>query len=545
MSTERHLSLCLICLSPPGAAVSIEEKVAGSGRPLRDVISELVSARDRHMLQTVCRQCHQLLADFDAATERARALRSTIQSVFDGADRHLVAMLLEPRQSRAVLAAAARHRQTGAEGAETPAAVHIEILQAGEEGKEAAPDLVPVPSPPRTAEDVTFDLLESVTAVQQLSLPAADPGPQAGAPPSTGVEMTATPLTDPVTSVPTTTTTTNITITSSSETVRDDLTDPTGTNSAIPADSTADTAAPAASRYRCSLCGEGFRDKSLLLAHRRRSHARRTRGSGGGSAALECSVCRRQLPSRAALQRHERSHAADGRFDCTTCGRTFQRAATLQAHQRLHDERGLCCPYCPQKYTSRQDLEQHVARHTGARNCACPECGKTYRFRSNLAHHIQTVHRKAELACAVCGKTFNMMKKLRRHRNIVHGRLRYKCTECDSRFCYEGQLRRHMKKAKHASGGKDQSLEAYIETVETDVDGTQMLTLVIDDGTAIGDDDTRETLVLSVGENFDSSLVEASVDGAGGGGRGSDTILEIIGDGDLTADSADQIILQG
>ena len=139
MSAGRQLSLCLVCLSPPGAAVSVQQPVAGSGRPLRDVIAELVSAPDRHMLQTVCRQCHQLLADFDAATERARALRSTSQSVFDRADRHLVAMLLEPRQSRAVLAAAARHRQTA--GQDAPA-VHIEILQTEDEVKRTPGRLV-------------------------------------------------------------------------------------------------------------------------------------------------------------------------------------------------------------------------------------------------------------------------------------------------------------------------------------------------------------------------------------------------------------------
>ena len=80
---------------------------------------------------------HRLLADFEEATERARSLRSTIQSVFDGADQRLVAMLLEPRQSRAVLAAAARHRQTGAE----EQAVHIEILQQGEEKEPAASEV--------------------------------------------------------------------------------------------------------------------------------------------------------------------------------------------------------------------------------------------------------------------------------------------------------------------------------------------------------------------------------------------------------------------
>ncbi|XP_037079431.1 myeloid zinc finger 1-like [Pollicipes pollicipes] len=119
-----------------------------------------------------------------------------------------------------------------------------------------------------------------------------------------------------------------------------------------------------------------------------------------------------RLGSRAALRRHEATHGSGGGLACATCGKSFRRAATLRAHQMLHDERGLRCPYCPQKYTSRQDLEQHVARHTGARNCACPECGKTYRFRSNLTHHVQTVHRKVRLECTLCGKTFNMQKKL-------------------------------------------------------------------------------------------------------------------------------------
>ena len=384
--------------------------------------------------------------------------------------------------------------------------------------------------------------LEVGAGISQLVAPETE----TGIPSVDDITTALTPIATPVSTVPAidaSTITTNITISTDINISRDITTDNIISDNTTPSTST--SAAGTACRYRCSLCGDGFRDKSLLLAHRRRRHGGRSRGSGSGT--LECSVCRQRLPSRAALQRHERSHAADGRLDCTTCGRTFRRAATLQAHQRLHDERGLCCPYCPQKYTSRQDLEQHVARHTGARNCACPECGKTYRFRSNLQHHIQTVHRKEQLACAVCGKTFNMMKKLRRHRNIVHGQLRYKCTECDSRFCYEGQLRRHMKKAKHASGGKDPSVEAYIETVETDADGTQMLTLVIDDGTstALGEDETRETLVLSVGENFNSNLVDAAVEGGAVGGRGDDTILEIIGDGDLTGDSADQIILQG
>lgn len=68
-----QVDLCLVCLSPPSDRVNTHTPLPGSGRALYDVITELLTSRetrDRHMLSSVCGQCHRLLTDFDQVSDR-------------------------------------------------------------------------------------------------------------------------------------------------------------------------------------------------------------------------------------------------------------------------------------------------------------------------------------------------------------------------------------------------------------------------------------------------------------------------------------------
>uniref|UniRef100_A0A8C5SS60 C2H2-type domain-containing protein n=1 Tax=Laticauda laticaudata TaxID=8630 RepID=A0A8C5SS60_LATLA len=94
--------------------------------------------------------------------------------------------------------------------------------------------------------------------------------------------------------------------------------------------------------YKCSFCGESFKQRSYLVKHER-THT--------GEKPYQCSVCGKSFSQSSHIITHERTHTGEKPYQCSDCGKSFNRKANLLAHERTH---------------------------TGEKPYACSECGKCF-----------------------------------------------------------------------------------------------------------------------------------------------------------------------
>ncbi len=242
-------------------------------------------------------------------------------------------------------------------------------------------------------------------------------------------------------------------------------------------------------RFRCELCGCGFRTKKNLKAHGR-THNR-------GPKSVSCSLCKRKFHSRKDLSSHERVHQKP-KFICADCGRAFQWKQGLAGHCMRHlglkpfkckeCQKGFSdgsnrnrhqlthrvakpftCADCGKSYMAKGGLMKHVLEHLGigygcslkqkdGRRFCCDDCGKSYTHKRNLMEHVRK-HLGVKYHCGLCGKQFSSPDSLRKHKQLLHGpngSLR-RLSDGSSPLCPHCPLRR----SKFADS---ESLKAHIAT---------------------------------------------------------------------------------
>ena len=128
------------------------------------------------------------------------------------------------------------------------------------------------------------------------------------------------------------------------------------------------------------------------------------------------------------------------------------------------------CPHCQQLFGSRDRLQQHINRHTGAKTYSCPHCGARYSNRSSLTAHLQYAHDGPHrYTCIECDGAddllFHTREEARQHylqhhhrgtadsrtrhqqpveRTDSRGGQRHICPTCYHFFPTAAEVRRHM-----------------------------------------------------------------------------------------------------
>ncbi|XP_058588677.1 zinc finger and SCAN domain-containing protein 31 isoform X2 [Neofelis nebulosa] len=189
--------------------------------------------------------------------------------------------------------------------------------------------------------------------------------------------------------------------------------------------------------HRCSECGKGFAQSSVLTQHQR-THT--------GEKPYECEECGRAFSQRSGLVEHQRSHTGEKPYVCDECGRAFSASNGLIRHRRIHTgEKPYGCEECGRAFRLSSYLVQHQRIHTGEKRYRCGECGKAFSQNAGLFQHLRVHTGEKPFQCGQCGKRFSRRTLLGKHQRSHTGERPYTCDECGKAFGHHCNLIRHFR----------------------------------------------------------------------------------------------------
>lgn len=108
----------------------------------------------------------------------------------------------------------------------------------------------------------------------------------------------------------------------------------------------------------------------------------------------ECVFCEKTFNEKSKLAVHLGTHSTPllpKSFKCDVCGRTFRTLWTFSRHQCVHEEIAFICDLCPQKFSTKQNVLDHLAV---AHKVRCPLCTRTFGEEKYLEEHLAECHFK-------------------------------------------------------------------------------------------------------------------------------------------------------
>ncbi|XP_048081480.1 zinc finger and SCAN domain-containing protein 31 isoform X4 [Ursus arctos] len=190
-------------------------------------------------------------------------------------------------------------------------------------------------------------------------------------------------------------------------------------------------------RHRCTECGKGFTQSSVLIQHRR-THT--------GEKPYECEECGKTFSQRSGLTEHQRSHTGEKPYQCKECGKAFSASNGLIRHRRIHTgEKPYECEQCGKAFRLSSYLVQHQRIHTGEKRYRCRECGKAFSQNAGLFQHLRTHTGEKPYQCGQCGRRFGRRTLLRKHQRSHTGERPFACERCGRAFGHHCNLVRHLR----------------------------------------------------------------------------------------------------
>ncbi|KAM6936342.1 zinc finger protein 1035 [Lycodopsis pacificus] len=191
-----------------------------------------------------------------------------------------------------------------------------------------------------------------------------------------------------------------------------------------------------------------------------------------GSLALSCKFCGRCFESPQSLKKHVRSHGGQRPYSCLECGKGFKKRAYLIGHKIIHQRR-IQCTVCRKILPTIGELIQHRSSHHKRGMLRCPDCDQQFQYPAHLLRHLEA-HKNRErrasrfgqrpslkpqksleslkeqsgpkqLQCSLCKEVFNDAQVLRKH-CLAHisGCSSHQCPFCKADFVNRRYLLRHM-----------------------------------------------------------------------------------------------------
>ncbi|XP_070151270.1 uncharacterized protein [Polyergus mexicanus] len=172
---------------------------------------------------------------------------------------------------------------------------------------------------------------------------------------------------------------------------------------------------------------------------------------------LECDYCPETFSNRDILEEHLKVHDYRILHYCDDCEEEFPTNKAKRNHNVIC-VRKLICKYCDLLLDSRGKKRQHEQKHIDALyGQLCEVCGERFKHQGTLDQHLKTQHTILEkiYQCPKCPKKFAFKQKLSFHLKSVHTTLRaYLCEDCGADFKNPASLRHHRIRKHQPIGNK-------------------------------------------------------------------------------------------
>ena len=124
----------------------------------------------------------------------------------------------------------------------------------------------------------------------------------------------------------------------------------------------------------------------------------------------------------------------------TSTSPTSSRAKVFKKSIETHPHQ---CPLCPQVFTRRDNLKQHVLSIHNGKRYPCELCQKSFTQTGSLNLHVKTAHGGMRVKCDLCDKTYARLHGLRQHYMQAHDGKEVSCTDCGMIFSCAYFLNKH------------------------------------------------------------------------------------------------------
>lgn len=160
-----------------------------------------------------------------------------------------------------------------------------------------------------------------------------------------------------------------------------------------------------------------------------------------GEKPYECKLCLKKFTTTNNLKDHLRVHTREKPFICDVCQKAFGRRSALSEHYIIHT--GECPNECVFKYPFR--LKMHYKTHTLDKQFECDIRKRTFLFKNRCKEHTYTHAKEKPYLCTNvgCGKGYSRSAVLARHLIIHTGQQPYVCEICKKGFNHMTSLTRH------------------------------------------------------------------------------------------------------
>lgn len=189
--------------------------------------------------------------------------------------------------------------------------------------------------------------------------------------------------------------------------------------------------------FHCLECGKNFGRRGHLIAHKN-VHKRR----------IQCSVCKKILPTIGDLLKHRQSHIKKGMLQCPDCPMQFKFPVFLLRHVASHAKKKTMLKTSPPDETpSIKSADEKVKEFQEPFNCGI--CKKAFVDSKTMSEHcLNHLPKPSVSKCPVCKHNFTSRTALIRHMRLHTGEKPFPCKTCGMHFHRKEPLRFHQLKCK-------------------------------------------------------------------------------------------------
>lgn len=202
---------------------------------------------------------------------------------------------------------------------------------------------------------------------------------------------------------------------------------------------------------KCNICGDSFASNDILKEHKA-NHVTEGILTEEDLREIEPSSQNTKTDTRK-VPRKRRTDITG--LECVDCNKQYSSRKGLLRHLQTHEGKKYLCDMCPKKFTRKEHLKIHVARHNIIKPFKCNRCSKRFikedQLNLHLLKHDRVIKKPKDpeaqkrFLCEICSKSFTQSTTLVAHLRAHNGIKPYTCGVCSRPFTTNAYLKMHMR----------------------------------------------------------------------------------------------------